>query len=65
MVMSPDRKKQVQTTKERHGSDHYQKIGHAGGKNNPQKFTSDSGKRAVEARWAKHRAAKLKEEKGN
>jgi len=46
--------------------DFYKKIGSKGGKNNPKKFNSESGKAAVAARWAKHREKQaLKKGKSN
>lgn len=67
-MSTPDRVRQVKTTREKHGDDHYQKIGKKGGDNSPTKFTPESGRKAIEARWAKHRAeqeAKAKARKGN
>lgn len=54
--ISPDRKKQVETTRERHGLDHYSKIGalsSGGGFNNPQ-----VARAAAMKRWAKQRKVK-------
>lgn len=59
-----DRKRQVETTKARHGEDHFKKIGQKGGQNNPLKFNSETAKAAAERRWAKHRAEQSKEKKG-
>lgn len=53
-----DRQRQVETTKERHGADHYQKIGHAGGKNSPTKFNPTTAQRAANIRWENYRAKK-------
>lgn len=51
--MKSDRKKQVKTTKERHGKDHYKKIGQKGGLNSPTRFTSETGKAHSDKRWGK------------
>lgn len=55
-MTTPDRVKQVETTKANHGEDHYKKIGSAGGKISPGKFDSERGRAAINARWAKYRA---------
>lgn len=57
--LTPDQRR-ARTRKEKYGEDFYKKIGSKGGKNNPNKFNSDSGKAAVQARWAKHREAQAK-----
>lgn len=60
VAKSPDRVRQVETTKKEHGQDHYRKIGKKGGDNSPTKFNSDTGRRAVLIRWERYRAEKLK-----
>lgn len=65
MALTPDRQKQVETAKQRYGEDFYKRIGSRGGKKTPTKFNSESGRKAVEARWAKYREAQAKKrEKG-
>lgn len=59
-----DRIRQVATTKEIHGEDHYKTIGARGGKNSPTKFDSSSASAAANKRWAAYRAAKTNEQKG-
>lgn len=60
--LTPDQRR-AQTRKEKYGDDFYKKIGSKGGKNNPKKFNSESGKAAINARWARHREQQSK--KGN
>lgn len=62
-MSNDDRLRQVATTKEKYGEDHYKTIGSKGGQNSPTKFNTDSAKKAANARWDAHRQAKLKEEK--
>lgn len=62
-MSTPDRIQQVKTTRERHGKDHYHKIGQRGGKVSTTKFTSKSASAAAKARWDKYRKQKQKEEK--
>ncbi len=57
-----DRIQQVKTTRERHGEDHYQKIGKKGGDKSPTKFDSEQGSRAAKIRWERFREKQLKEE---
>lgn len=59
-MTTKDRIQQVKTTKERHGDDHYKKIGKTGGKKSSGKFDSDKGRAAVQRRWAKWRAEQAK-----
>jgi hypothetical protein len=59
-----DRIQQVKTTKERHGDDHYKKIGKKGGDESPTKFDSERGMNAANIRWQKFRELKLKEQEG-
>jgi len=57
---------QVETTKERHGDDFYSINGKKSRENATTMFNSDTAKKAVTARWAKHRekqAELTKEEK--
>lgn len=61
--MRDDRKRQVRTTRKNHGKDFYKEIGSIGGMNSPNKFTSDSGKKAAEKRWADYRK-RLREKEG-
>lgn len=63
-MVSYDKDAQIKKSKEIHGEDVFRKAGKKGGNNNPNKFNSDSGKAAVNARWAKHRAEQAKKEKG-
>lgn len=63
-MSTPDRIRQVKTTKEKHGADHYHKIGGKGGKKSPTKFSSESGKQASLKRWADWRK-KQKEKESN
>lgn len=51
--LTPDQRRAQ--TRMKKDPDFYKKIGSKGGKNNPKKFNSDSGKAAVQARWAKYR----------
>jgi hypothetical protein len=56
--------KAVITTKKKHGTDFYEKIGSEAGKKSPSApFRDNPGlaKRAVEARWAKYRERKAME----
>lgn len=57
--LTPDQRR-ARTRKEKYGEDFYRKIGSKGGKNSPSQFTSQSGTKAVEARWAKYRETKTK-----
>lgn len=43
--------KQVKTRKKKYGDDFYSKMGKKGGKNNPRKFNSETGKAAARKRW--------------
>lgn len=62
--LTPDQRR-AQTRKEKYGEDFYKKIGSKGGKNNKKTtYNSESGRAAVNARWAKHRAEQSKKEKG-
>lgn len=61
--MRDDRKRQVRTTRKNHGKDFYKEIGSIGGMNSPNKFTSDSGKKAAIKRWEDYRK-KLREKEG-
>lgn len=62
-LVTYDKEAQVAKTKEIHGEDAFKKWGSKGGKNNKTN-TSEKGRMAANARWAKHRAeqAKGKEE---
>jgi len=60
MKKSSDRIKQVETTKERYGPNHYKEIGSKGGKLSGTRFDSTTAKKAVEARWKKYREEKAK-----
>jgi hypothetical protein len=51
--MKKDRIQQVKTTREKHGEDHYKKIGQKGGANSPTKFTSETGSANAKKRWNK------------
>lgn len=59
-----DKEAQIKKSKEIHGEDVFRNAGRKGGLKNPLKFDSDRGRAAAQARWAKHRAAKPKMEKG-
>ena len=62
--LTPDQRRAQ--TRMKNDPDFYKKIGSKGGKNNPKKFNSESGKAAVAARWAKHREKQaLKKGKSN
>lgn len=54
-MATEDRIRQVETTRQNWGKNHYKEIGSRGGKNSPAKFTSESGKKASQARWASYR----------
>lgn len=54
-MSTPDRIRQVKTTKEKHGPNYYKKIGHDGGILSTTKFDSESAKAAANARWEKER----------
>ncbi len=63
-MSTPDRIKQVQTTRERYGEDHFKKIGHVGGKKSSGKFNSDTARKAVQRRWEKYRVEQQSKEEG-
>lgn len=44
-------KKNAQTIREKYGEDFFKVIGSKGGKNNPNKFNSERGRKAVLKRW--------------
>lgn len=67
--MSIDRKKQVDTTKKKHGDKFYHEIGSIGGLNSPTQFDSQSGSNAANIRWERYREEQRqklrKEQQGN
>jgi len=56
MTKRDDRERQVKTTRERYGEDHFKKIGAEGGKKSTGKFDSERGRKAVQRRWEKYRS---------
>lgn len=52
---TPDRIKQVETTRRKYGTDYYSQIGYEGGKKSTTKFTSETARLAAQAKWAKYR----------
>ena len=53
--LTPDQRR-ARTRKEKYGEDYHKKIGRKGGlANKKTKFTSESGRKAAEARWSKRR----------
>lgn len=62
--MRSDRKRQVATTRLRHGKEFYKEIGSVGGKASPNKYTSESGKLAAKKRWELYRQKQLNKQKG-
>lgn len=57
--MKDDRKRQVKTTREKNGADHYQKIGGKGGKTSSGNLTpeerAERAQKAAQSRWGKYR----------
>jgi hypothetical protein len=63
-IISYDVEQRIRKAKENHGEDVFVKSGRKGGLNNKSN-TSEKGRMAAEKRWAKHRAEKAKQEKGD
>lgn len=61
---SDDRIRQVKTTRERYGKDHYAEIGAKGAANSPTKFNSQTATEAAKRRWEAYRE-KRKGKEGN
>lgn len=47
--------RRIETTKNRHGQDFFHRNAKAAGKQSTTKFNSESGRAAIQKRWANHR----------